>query len=96
MYHRKPASNMLIGKVCQKVKRMKKGKSLALLSPGESGRVIAILCEGEMRRRLLDIGMIPGTEICCVGRSPFGDPSAYLVRGKLIAIRKEDAKRVVI
>ena len=49
-----------------------------------------------MRRRLLDIGMIPGTEIFCAGRSPFGDPSAYLVRGKLIAIRKKDAKRIVI
>ena len=75
---------------------MEKVNYLSSLSPGKTGKVSAILCEGEMRRRLLDIGMIPGTEIFCAGRSPFGDPSAYLVRGKLIAIRKKDAERIVI
>ena len=49
-----------------------------------------------MRRRLLDIGLIPGTEVVCLGASPLGDPRTYLVRGKMIAIRARDAECVVI
>ena len=49
-----------------------------------------------MRRRLLDIGLIPGTEVACLGVSPLGDPRTYLVRGKMIAIRARDAEGVVI
>lgn len=49
-----------------------------------------------MRRRLLDIGLIPGTEVVCLGASPLGDPRVYLVRGKMIAIRSRDAGSVVI
>ncbi len=75
---------------------MKNNKCLAALLPGEAGTVTMLCCEGGIRRRLLDIGMIPGTRILCVGRSPLGDPSAYFVRGKTIAIRREDAKKVQI
>ncbi len=49
-----------------------------------------------MRRRLLDIGMIPGTKIECVGRSPSGDPKAFLIRGAVIAIRSEDSAGIFI
>ena len=75
---------------------MKKEKSLSSLSPGQTGAVRLLLSEGETRRRFLDIGLIPGTKIVCMGRSPLGDPSLYLIRGKLIAIRKEDAKEIII
>ena len=49
-----------------------------------------------MRRRLLDFGMIEGTNIRCVRRSPAGDPSAYLIRGAVIAIRASDAAGVAV
>ncbi len=49
-----------------------------------------------MRRRFSDIGMICGTEVECVGKSPSGDPSAYLIRGAVIAIRSADLKDVYI
>ena len=75
---------------------MKKEKSLSSLCPGQTGVVRRLSCEGEMRRRFMEIGLIPGTKIVCMGRSPLGDPSLYLIRGKLIAIRKEDAKEIVI
>lgn len=77
-------------------KYMEKKKSLPLLRPGEAGTVCLLLCEGSIRRRFLDIGLIPGTAVHCIGRSPLGDPTAYLVRGKLIAIRKEDAGKVIL
>lgn len=55
-----------------------------------------LLLSGSMRRRLLDIGLVEGTEVECLGRSPGGDPSAYLIRGAVIAVRAEDARKVLI
>ena len=47
-----------------------------------------------VRRRLLDLGLAPGTELRCVGSSPAGDPRAYRVRGSVIALRQKDAAAV--
>ena len=47
-----------------------------------------------MRRRLQDIGLISGTRVECVGVSPLGDPAAYLIRGAVIALRREDSDGV--
>lgn len=47
-------------------------------------------------RRLLDIGVIPGTKVECVLINPSGNPRAYLIRGAVIAIRNEDAKYVEV
>lgn len=63
---------------------------------GERGRVIALRSVGGMRRRLLDIGLIDGTSVECVGRSPGGDPAAYLIRGAVIAIRDGDSADILI
>ncbi len=49
-----------------------------------------------MRRRLNDIGLIPGTRVECLGRSPGGDPSAYLIRGAVIALRRSDSQNILI
>lgn len=51
---------------------------------------------GNMRRRILDLGIVEGTNIKPVLRSPLGDPTAYEVRGSIIAIRKDDAKLIFI
>ena len=75
---------------------MKKEKRLADLKCGESGRVLRLLSCGTMRRRFLDIGIVPGTAVTCFGKSPLGDPSAYRIRGKLIAIRNEDAEKILL
>lgn len=66
------------------------------LQPGEHGTVIALETTGSMRRRFLDIGIIPGTVVECLGRSPAGDPSAYRIRGAVIAIRAEDSHSILI
>ena len=73
-------------------------KTLTLdkLRSGERGRVTELLSEGSMRRRMIDLGVVEGTEIECVGKSPSGDPSAYLIRGAVIAIRAKDARKVYI
>ena len=71
---------------------------LSQLGLGERAQVVAIsrACRGLERRRLLDLGVLPGTEIEAVLRSPSGDPTAYLLRGTTIAIRKNQADRIRI
>lgn len=49
-----------------------------------------------MRRRLQDIGLIEGTIVECLGKSPLGDPTAFLIRGAVIALRSEDSGRVLV
>lgn len=70
--------------------------SLNRVRPGEKARVQALQTAGAMRRRLLDIGLVEGTEVECVGRSPGGDPAAYLIRGAVIAIRDADAAGILV
>lgn len=55
------------------------------------GKISALNCSGNIRRRMLDLGIVVGTKIKPVFRSPTGDPTAYEVRGTLLALRKEDA-----
>ncbi len=57
------------------------------IAPGQCAAIRALRSTGGMRRRLLDIGLIEDTEVECVGRSPGGDRSAYLIRGAVIDIR---------
>lgn len=71
-------------------------ETLASLRPGERGVVQSLRCTGLTRRRLLDLGMVPGTEVEAVMVSPNGDPVAYQVRGTLLALRREDAESVEI
>ena len=70
--------------------------SLNHIKPGERAAVQQLLTTGPMRRRLLDLGLVPGTRIECVGQSPSGDPKAYLIRGAAIALRSEDARNILI
>ena len=75
---------------------MKNTKKLSELRVGEGGRVHSIITEGSMRRRFLDIGFTPGADVLCVGKSPLGDPIAFIIRGAEIAIRKSDASGILI
>ena len=71
-------------------------QTLDTLTVGELGYVESIQTEGSIRRRFLDIGLTPGCRVECVLMSPSGNPNAYLIRGAIIAIRREDAKGIVI
>ena len=66
------------------------------LKPGQRAVVSALDSSGGMRRRLLDIGLIPNTPVECLGRSPGGDPSAFLIRGAVIAIRAQDGRQILV
>jgi DtxR family Mn-dependent transcriptional regulator len=71
---------------------------LSALEPGEKGEVVALAasCRGAQRRRLLDLGVVPGTLVSSELRGPSGDPTAYRIRGALIALRREQADTVYV
>lgn len=71
-------------------------KTLDMAVPGQTVVVDKLTCEGAERRRLMDLGILPGTEITVEMRSPLNDPTAYLVRGALIALRREQAQDIYI
>jgi len=48
------------------------------------------------RRRLLDLGILPGTVIETVMRSPLGDPVAYRIRNAVVALRREQAELIEV
>ena len=58
------------------------------------GTVDNLNCNGNIRRRLLDLGLVRGTKITPVFKSPSGDPTAYEIRKTVIALRKEDSKLI--
>jgi DtxR family Mn-dependent transcriptional regulator len=74
------------------------GDPLSSLQPGEQGSVIAISPQvrGQERRRMMDLGILPGTTIKAEMNSPSGDPTAYRIRGALIALREQQANMVRI
>lgn len=75
---------------------MSKSMCLSDIKPGEHTYVKELNTTGRMRRRLLDIGLIENAEVECLGRSPAGDPSAFLVCGAVIAIRSEDCAGIIV
>jgi DtxR family Mn-dependent transcriptional regulator len=72
--------------------------TLADLRPGGVATVLGISpkCQGVQRRRLLDLGVVPGTPITAELHSAAGDPVAYLIRGALIALRKDQASWIQV
>ena len=73
-------------------------ETLASLKLGEKGSVLNLsrACRGLERRRLMDLGIVPGTIVEAEMKSASGDPTAYRVRGSLVALRKEQADQIHI
>lgn len=63
---------------------------------GEKGKVRKLMCDGLIRRRMLDLGIIENTTIESLYKSPSGDPVAYLIRGAVIALRSEIASTILV
>lgn len=70
------------------------GFTLRDLKVGQSCVVTGVYNKGIMRRRMMDIGIVPGTVIDCVLSSPSGNPMAYRIKNSLIALRNSDALEV--
>lgn len=71
-------------------------KTLNTLSLGQMGKIQELHCSPNLKRRLLDLGFIPGSIVFPVYRSTFGNPIAYRIRGITIAIRNQDANQIIL
>jgi ferrous iron transport protein A len=63
---------------------------------GKKAKVIALMVNDSYRKRILDLGMLPGTEVEIVRKTPFGGPIIVQVRGYQISIRMAEAKDIEI
>jgi Fe2+ transport system protein FeoA len=66
------------------------------LDIGQSATVTSLTSTGMNRRRMMDLGILPGTRIEVEMHSPLGDPTAYRVRGAVVALRDEQARQIRI
>ncbi len=64
------------------------------LKRGERGKVVKVEERGEVRRRILDMGVVPGTIVEMERIAPLGDPVEIKVRGYHLSLRKEEAERI--
>lgn len=71
---------------------------LSNMKPNEKAIIVGISreCRGAIRRRLLDLGFVKGSEISIDNISPLGNPRAYIIRGTSIAIRNSRASQILI
>lgn len=70
--------------------------TLYQLAVGSSGIVLTVEADGLSRRRLLDLGLIPGTVVRVLRASPAGDPVAYLIRGTVVALRSSESNQILV
>jgi Fe2+ transport system protein FeoA len=71
-------------------------KLLSELENGEKGRIIKIGVRGSIRRRLMDMGLVTGSEIKMERVAPLGDPIEIKIKGYDLSIRKEVASRIEV
>ena len=71
-------------------------KTLDKFNVGETGLIKKVNGEGPLRRRLLDMGVTPGTSIYLRKKAPLGDPIEITIRGYELTLRKSEASLVVL
>lgn len=70
--------------------------SLNQLPLGRKANVTRLTSDGSDRRRMLDLGVIDGTEIEPLYKSPSGNPVAYFIRGAVIALRSDVSEKIIV
>ena len=70
--------------------------SLRTLQKGQHAIIAAITAEGEMGRRIRDMGLVPGVEVQVVGRAPLKDPVALRLMGFTLTLRNNEADYVSV
>jgi Fe2+ transport system protein FeoA len=70
--------------------------TLADLPLGGVATVTKLTSAGVERRRMMDLGILPGAKIKIAMTNPLGDPTAYDIRGAVIALRQEQTQRIEV
>ncbi len=70
--------------------------TLSNLKKGDICEIKSIEAKNQIKQRLYDIGMIPGTKITCLQKSMFGDPTAFLIKDTVFAIRNQISSKIFV
>jgi ferrous iron transport protein A len=70
--------------------------TLDMLSLNKSGVICAVNCQENLKNRLYDFGVLNNSVITPIYRSPFGDPTAYLIKNAVVALRKKDCANITV
>jgi len=70
--------------------------TLDKLEIGKKAKIISVGGQGELRHRLLDMGLTPRTEVVVRKIAPMGDPIEIHIRSYELTLRLEDAKNIVV
>ncbi len=70
--------------------------NLAMMKPGERGRITAIGAIGPLRRRLMDMGVLVGEDIAVVKVAPLGDPIEVTIKSYQLSLRKKEAEGIAV
>lgn len=71
-------------------------KTLATMKPGEGGIIVAINGTGNIKHRLIDMGLVPGTFVRVIKFAPLGDPVEIKVKNFDLALRVSEAATIDI
>jgi Fe2+ transport system protein FeoA len=66
------------------------------MAPGKKGRILKVGGRGVMKKRIVDMGMVPGAEVEVERYAPLGDPIEIKIKGYHLSLRKEDASMIMI
>ena len=72
------------------------GKTLKELEPGQKAKVIRIIGNGSIKRRIMDMGVVAGAEIEMERYAPMGDPVEIKLKGYHLSLRKNEAESIII
>lgn len=70
--------------------------NLALLKPGETGKITRIGSVGPLKRRLLDMGVLVGEQVKVEKVAPMGDPIEVRIKSYSLSLRKGEAEAIAV
>lgn len=69
---------------------------LADLQPGQAAEIVSIDCDRQMSRRLMEMGLLPGTGVRVVRIAPLGDPMELRLRDYALSVRRSEAAQITV
>ncbi len=69
---------------------------LSTLPLNKSAVICSVECKENLKNRIFDFGIIENSVITPIYRSPFGDPTAYLIKNAVVALRKKDCQNIFV
>lgn len=70
--------------------------TLADLKPGQSGKILKINLAGALKRRMMDMGVVAGTDVRVDKVAPLGDPIEVHIRSYQLSLRKGEANKIEV